>query len=143
MCRFLENLLLPEKPLCKVFVNFCHLENPLFLLMSAKTIDSLTWLSLWLWTSVFLYFHNDCFQCCGSSLVKNKSHIAEMCSTVHLQTACSSLVQNVHCIDCTSSCMLASVLHVCLIMIVFDYGFKPSFPDYQVSPYYCTLITSF
>ena len=42
MFRFLENLLFPEKQLCKVFIDLCHLEISSFLLMSAKTIGSLT-----------------------------------------------------------------------------------------------------
>ena len=51
---------------------------------------------------MFLYFHNDCFQCCGSSSVKNKSHITKM-------YICSSLVQNVH---CDVILHFASMLHV-------------------------------
>ena len=50
------------------------------LLMSVKMIDSLTWLSLRLSTSMSLYFHNNCFQC--SSLLKIK--MSKCTSLVHL-----------------------------------------------------------
>ena len=32
---------------------------------------------------MFLYFHKDCFQCCGSNLVKSKSRIAKTYISVH------------------------------------------------------------
>ena len=54
-----RKILVPGKQLCKVFVDLGHFEISSFLLMSAKTIISLTWFSLQLRTSMFLYFHNN------------------------------------------------------------------------------------